>query len=268
VSSRAIAAFASVLCCAAAPTACRSTTGGDIVTFRAALAGPEDAPAGSGPLAFRTRRGFDVELRVARLYVGAIYVNQSVPSSGSDDAHCILHGTYVGQAFGPVEVDLLSSTPTELAAEGEGTTYPAKAGGVWLGDDRPFDEGTAPKVLELRGTASRDGQSYPFEAIVSIGRNRLSVSANPALPGQNPICGQRIVSPIPVSLTLTRGGRLLVRVDPRNMLANVDFSALLPALDTPNLYRFRDETSGPAEIALYDGLRAKSGTYLFEWRNK
>ena len=58
---------------------------------------------------------------------------------------------------------------------------------------------------------------------MTIGENRQQPVQNPALPGSNPICEQRIVTPIAVDFTPTDGGVLTLRVDPRGMFNAVDF---------------------------------------------
>ena len=107
--------------------------------------------------------------------------------------------------------------------------------------------------------------TYPFEATLTIGPNRAIKSADPSQPGAHPLCKQRIVSPIQVDFTPHAGGRLLVRVDPRGLFTNVDFTALEKASDAPLLYRFRDETVGQPSVSLYEGLRARSGAYDLSW---
>src|SRR5437016_2534665 len=76
--------------------ACVDTTGGAIVHFRAAVAGPEDARAGQ-PLVFTNGHGFAVTLTRAHLHVGAVYLNRSVPTAGAQSQSCILPGIYVGE---------------------------------------------------------------------------------------------------------------------------------------------------------------------------
>ena len=243
---------------------CAGTTGGEHVHFHAAAAGVQDGA--DGGVEFDNGPGYHVTLTRARLHIGAVYLNQSVPSSGSQATACILPGIYVGEVLGSLDVDVLSSTPQPFPVEGDGTTYTAKAGELWLtgGDINRIEDTTV--ILDVAGTADRDGMQYPFEAKVTIGENRLIPSTNPAFPGQNPICKQRIVSPIPVDFTLHDGGRLLIRIDPSVWFAGVDFSALEQVREDPPLYRFADTSSGPAEISLYNGLHARTGAYDFVWK--
>src|ERR1019366_392978 len=102
------AALASLIACACA--ACVGTTGGQLVTFPAAAAGPADAIAGE-PLRFTTDRGWTVVLSTATLHVGALYLDQSMPVSGSQGTNCVLPGTYVGQVTAGLDVNLLSPAP-------------------------------------------------------------------------------------------------------------------------------------------------------------
>jgi len=255
-----------VVCSAAhvAGVGCVGTTGGEHVSFRAAAAGPEDAA--NGTLEFDNGRGFHVLLTRARLHIGALYLNQSVPSSGSQATSCILPGIYVGEVLGALDVDALSPKPQAFPSRGDGTSFEAKAGELWLtgGDVDRIEDTTV--ILDAAGTADQNGAEYPFEARLTIGANRIIPSTNPAYPGANPICKQRIVSPIALDLTLREGGELLIRVDPRAWFAGVDFSTLQRVQDDPPLYRFVDSATTPADISLYDGLHARTGAYRFIWK--
>ena len=245
--------------------ACGDTTGGGRVNFAAAAAGPQDATG--GPLHFLNDIGYDVTLTRAKLHVGAMYLNQTVPTSGSQETGCTLPGIYVAQVPGSLEVDALSPALQLFATPGEGIASPALAGELWLtgGDINTVDDPTV--ILDAAGTASLEGVSYPFEAQITIGRNRLIPSTDPAFPGANPICKQRIVSLIPVDLTPRDAGMLVLRIDPRGWFLSVDFSGLRMASSTPLLYRFADKSNNPADISLFaNGLRVRSGVYNFSWQ--
>src|SRR5262249_11212705 len=155
----------------------------------------------------------EITLTRAELHIGAVYLNQSVPVSGAASEACSLPGIYVAEVFGPVDVDLLSSTPTEFPFSGEETETPAKTAEGWLtgGDVNADQDPTV--ILDVAGSALQGGQTFPFIASVTIGANRKPVVVNPALPGANPICHQRIVSPIAVNLTPTNHGTLVLQVD-------------------------------------------------------
>src|ERR1041384_843075 len=80
--------------------ACVDSTGGALVHFRVAVAGPADATI-QQPLGFSNGR-FRVTLTRARLHVGAVYLNRNVPTSGAQATSCFAQGTegqgsYVGQ---------------------------------------------------------------------------------------------------------------------------------------------------------------------------
>ena len=219
-----------------ASAGCNGTTGSGLVTFSARAGGPVDAAPN---LAFDSGIGYHVTLTQAQLHVGAVYLNMTVPSSGGPDEPCILPGIYVGQAFGPcdasgvcgVDLDLLSPALHPFTASADGTANPALEAEVWLtsGDINATTDTTP--VFVTAGTASNNGVDYPFAATVTIGQNRQLPTQNPAMPGANPICRQRIVSPIPVDITLTNGGTLDLRVDPRGMFDEVDFATLTAGSD-------------------------------------
>src|SRR4029077_2301140 len=79
----------------------------------------------------------------------------------------------------------------------------------------------------------RGSLAYSFRATVTIGTNRQVPVEDPALPGLNPICKERIVQFSPIHLQLFPGGALHVRVDPRGWFNEVDFGAPTCGLDGP-----------------------------------
>jgi hypothetical protein len=200
------------------------------------------------------------------LHIGSVYLNQTVPSSGAQATACILPGIYVGQVLGSLDVDALSPSPQPFPVDGEANAIQARAGELWLtgGDVNTIDDSTP--ILNAAGTADKGGISYPFEANITIGRNRLILSSDPAFPSLNPICKQRIVSPIPINLTPQSNGELRIRVDPRVWFGAVDFSTLQRVSDSPLLYRFADSAQTSADITLYNGLRSTLGAYQFTWQ--
>lgn len=243
---------------------CGDTTGGARVLFAAAAAGPQDATG--GPLLFATSLGYSVTLDRAQIYVGALYLNQTVPTSGAQETGCITPGIYVAQVTSSLRVDALSPRPQPFPMGGQGIASEAKAGEVWLtsGDVNRVDDNTV--IVDATGTAQKGGQTYPFEARLSIGRNRAIPSMDPAYPGTNPICKQRIVSLIPADLTPQEGGTLLLRIDPRVWFDTVDFSQVPKVQDSPALYRFSNRNDNAADLSLYqNGVRARSGVYSFSW---
>jgi hypothetical protein len=241
-------------------TGCGGTTGSALVSFSATASGPADATGGA--LAFTSGFGADVVLTLARLHLGAVYLNQSVPASGAAAGPCVSPGIYVGEAFGPLDVDLLSPTAQPFPVRGEGTQTAARTAEVWLtqGDVNADTDSTV--ILEVAGTAQQGGQPYPFTGAVTISANRKANVTSPALPGASPICHQRIVTPILVDLTPTNGGTLHLQVDPRPMFDGVDFTAL-GAAGVPS-YVIPDDSAG-AGGALYRGLHANACVYTFTW---
>src|SRR4051812_49027952 len=76
--------------------ACVGTTGGEVIDFPVAAAGPADADP-TQPFAFTTDRGWHIVLTTATLHVGAIYLSQIQPASGAQATGCVLPGSYVAQ---------------------------------------------------------------------------------------------------------------------------------------------------------------------------
>jgi len=234
---------------------CSGTTGSNLVTFQAQAGGPADATV---PLVFDTAFGYHVSLTRAQLRVGAVYLNTSLPTSGAGATSCVLPGIYVAEAFGPVSVDLLSPVLQPFPAAGEGTQTQATTAEVWLtgGDvNAPIDPTV---ILDVAGTASSAAGTFPFQAAVTISSNRAIPVLTPALPGSNPICKQRIVTPIAVGLTPTNGGVLTLRIDPRGMFQTVDFATATGGV-------IPDSSAGPG-AALFKGLLSNAGVYQFTWK--
>jgi hypothetical protein len=241
---------------------CGGTTGSGLVTFTAMAAGPADATG--GPLSFDTAIGFHVTLSRAQLHIGAVYLNASVPISGAGATSCVLPGIYVAEAFGPVTVNLLSPVLEPFPTQGEGTMSGTRTAEVWLtgGDVNSPTDLTV--ILDVAGTATRAGNTYPFQGTVTISSNRALPIVNPGLPGSNPICKQRIVTPIAVDITPAQGGVLNLRVDPRGMFQTVDFSTLSPASGSGSTFVIPDTNAG-AGASLFKGLVSNAGVYQFSW---
>jgi hypothetical protein len=246
--------------CSLSAFACVGSTGGDLLQLHAYAAGPSDA---SADFRFRNSLGYQVELTQARLFVGGMYLNRSRPTSVSSDTSCSLSGIYVAEVLGGREVDLLSPTPQAFPSDGFATTDTAATGEVWLSQGDVNQTASAAVILRVSGSAKRAGQSFPFEGALTIGQNRLVPATDPALPGQHPLCKQRIVSPIPLDLQPAPQRALLLRIDPRGMFGNVDFETLSPSGD---VFRFADQAGvDQASDNLYAGLRRSSGVYSFSW---
>jgi hypothetical protein len=241
-------------------TSCVGTTGGELLEISAYAAGPEDA---EGSLSFENSLGYRVELREARLFVGGVYLNRSRPSSVASDTSCSLPGIYVAEVLSGRELDLLSPVPQAFPARGFATTERALTGEVWLHQGDVNQEASGGVVLRVTGSAERDGSSRAFSGKLTIGKNRVVAPTDAALPGQQPICKQRVVSPIPLDLRPAAGGALLLRVDARAMFGNVDFDTLE---EQQGELSFADASGvNQASDNLYAGLRRSSGVYEFSW---
>jgi hypothetical protein len=248
-------------------TGCIQTTGGRVVAFQAQASGDPAIVAGA-PLTFTTPRGFDVTLTRARLTVGALYLNQQNPQSYSLEQSCIQEGIYSGEVRGGLTVDALSPEAQPFPGEGNGTDNPTRTAELWLtgGDLLADDDKTV--LLDVAGVATRGAETFPFEGQLTIGANRVIPPRNPALPGSNPLCRQRIVSPIAFDATLAQGSVVSLLVDPRAWFVTVDFAELPKVSDLPLRYRFTDgnDSSAQPDKALFSALRSASGPYRLELR--
>lgn len=235
---------------------CLGSTGGELIEFDAFAAGPVGARA-DDPYVFVNGLGYEVSLEKARLHIGATYLNRSRRSSVSADSGCVAPGIYVAEVAGGVDVDILDPTPQPFSVKGFADSERAATGEVWLMGGDVTDEGDSTVILEVSGTAVREGVATPFEGSLTIGANRAVEPSNAALPGSKPICKERIVTPIEVDLTPSDGGRLILRVDPAQMFVNVDFARLSDG-------QFRDDGGDQPSVNLYAGLRA-TAAYSFSW---
>jgi hypothetical protein len=246
--------------------ACGST-GGALVTFHAAAAGPADAASGQ-PLAFTNALGYRVTLTRARLHIGGIYLNRSVPSSGAQATSCVLPGIYSGEVTSPLDVDVISPDPQPFPTEGEGTADRSQTGEIWLFGTAVNATDDPTVLADVAGTAVQGaGAPIAFTGKFTIGQNRAVSVGNPALPGSSPLCKQRIITPISVDFALAQGGTLLVRIDPRAWFASVDFAQIAADTSDPAQRKFLDRSQGQPDLAFYGGLRAAGGTYLFDWQS-
>jgi hypothetical protein len=255
----------SLACLALVLSACVQTTGGALVSFDAIAQG-DPAVVDGGPLTFTSPAGFEVTLTRARLTVGALYLNQQNPQSYTLEQSCIQDGIYSGEVRGGLTVDALSPLPQPFPTRGNGTDAQTLAAELWLtGGDIDADTDRT-VLLDVAGTATRGAETFPFEAQLTISGNRVTPPRNPALPGSNPLCRQRIVSPIPFEARLAEGSQVALRVDPRAWFDAVDFSTLTRTSDSPLAYRFIDDqsSSSQADKALFAALRSAVGPYRFE----
>ena len=253
-------------------TACIGTTGSGIVSFEAYGAGLEELPPDTATrgLSFVNGKGWSITLTRATLHIGAVYLNRSVPVSGGQERECILPGVYVAQVLRGTTIDTLSPDLQRFPELGTGTADHAITAEVWLtGNGRRVDleDGPTTTIAEVAGTATRGAESMRFEGTITIGRNRRIPADDPARPGANPICTQRIVNLIPTSITPTDGGALVVRVDPRPWFANVELGELAPVSAESDLRRIPDDSESSPAHNLFEGLTSASPiTYRFEWR--
>ncbi|HEY3494427.1 MAG TPA: hypothetical protein VGK73_07070 [Polyangiaceae bacterium] len=253
-----------LLSCATLP-ACVGTTGGDEFSFEAFAAGP---PGANGSSYSFESLGYSVTLERARIHVGAVYLNRAVPTSGAGlSTTCTLDGIYSAEVPAELEVDALSPEPRAFPAPGRATSDPSLTGEVWLNHGDLDDPRSSTVILDVAGSASKDGTVYPFRGKLTIGENRLQ-PAPPATPGAHPICKERVVTPIAVDVLPAREGHLLLRIDPARMFKNVDFSELTLVEDGVFVFDDEPETADHpvdhASQSLYHGLRS-TDVYEFTW---
>lgn len=244
---------------------CVQSTGGNLVSFHAQASG-DPAVVSGGPLTFTTPKGFTVTLTRAQLTVGALYLNQQNPQNYTLEESCVQEGIYSGEVRGKVSLDALSPTPTPFPVEGNGTDTLTRAAELWLTGGDLLADVDKTVILDAAGTATGAAGTFPFDARFTISQNRLLPPRNPALPGSNPLCRQRIVSPIPFEARLTEGSTLWLQVDPRAWFSSVDFAELTQVSDMPAAYRFTDDSASSLQPdkALFNGLRSASGPYRLE----
>lgn len=257
---RSVLLAAAFSACATLLLGCIGTTGGEVVAFEAEIAGPPGVEGHA--IAFTSARGLPVRLTKATLVVGVIYMNRTAPISVGQEKACILSGTYVGEVLGGASVDLLSGAPVRIPGGGRGTSDLAVTGELWLtrGNVDAPDDRTV--IAEVEGEVTLPAGAKPFRGSVSFGANRLSAAVDPARPGADAPCKQRIVSPIPVDVTPSEGGLLTVRVDPRGWFALVPFDDLA---ESSGVLRFDDANTNASSVGLADGIRAVRGVTTFAW---
>jgi hypothetical protein len=230
--------------------ACNGTTGDQLVTFTAYAAGAKGAAQ-----TFAVG-GFTVQLTAARMRIGAVYFDESPPSTGFDSPICIAPGIYAAQVPGPVEVDLLSSAPQEFSVFGNGSADTALSWQLWL-TDGDVNESNFAHMVDLQGIATCDGSTCPagtafsFGAVVTINDNRVPATSDPAQPGENPVCKERIVQIGGIDVTFSDHGTLLLTIDPRQWFnLNIDFSTLPLVTDASCLTGDPVVAINPGDFAL------------------
>lgn len=256
-----------IVVAAALPACGAGQTGGGLVEFTAYASGAQGLDRAAG---FDTALGYHVVLTHARLHIGAVYLRLGQTNPGSANASCVGDTTYGLEVPGPVDVDVLSPAPQPFSFPGRATTDLDQSAEIWLVNGDINRVASTAVVVSVAGTAARNGVTSPFAGAVTIGANRLIPPANPAAPGTNPICKQRIISPIPTTVRPSPGGHLLLEIDPAPWLADVDFATLSPGADGTTL-AIPDTSAGAgrdvaAARAFFTGVTgASSDVYHFSW---
>jgi hypothetical protein len=230
-----------------ATMSCNGTTGDQLLTFSAYASGVQGAsqPFSAG--------NFTIQITAAKMHIGALYFDEAPPGTGFDGPVCIASGVYAAQVPGPVDVDLLSTSPQEFTVYGNGTADTALSWQVWLTDGDVNEVNFTP-IVQLEGIATNAaGDEISFGAVVTINaRNRSKGSSDPSQPGQNPLCKSRIVQ-IPTKLSFVPGGNLYVTVDPRVWFTQqaepIDFGRL-PRITDPNCNPDSSVFTNPQNFAL------------------
>ena len=153
---------------------------------------------------------------------------------------------------------------------------------MWLtgGDINALEDPTP--ILEVDGTATRAGDSWPFSGNGHHRQQPRHFTAEPGdarrqsdLPRTHRGADLRPATPrgdscSPLIPSLSDGGTLDVRIDPRGMFDSVDFSTLAPSGSATTLTSF-PTTSAGAGGALFKGLVSSGnmhGVYQFTWTNQ
>jgi hypothetical protein len=223
---------------------CNGTTGDELITFSAYAAGKPGAIEPFYTFDSSGAKAYKVQLTRASMYIGALYFDESPPSTGFDTPECITPDIYAGQVPGGLEVNLLSSTPQLFTTPGNGSADTALSWDIWLTNgDINATANLGVHIVDLQGVATRlsDKKPFTFAAIVTINAvtqgpgARLTASATPGLPGQYPICKERILAlDLPNGLPFFQGGTLNVTIDPTQWFksTSIDFADGLEAWDS------------------------------------
>jgi hypothetical protein len=221
------------------------TTGDALVTFTPYASG---VPGAGQPF---TVDGYSVQLTSASMYIGAVYFDESPPSTSFDAPSCNTSDIFAAQVPGGVQLDLLSTEPQEFSVYGSGSADVALSWDLWLWDGGiNSDINQTASVIPtatLTGTAtplSDPTKTYSFGAVVEINPGesegvagaRGTPASDPSLPGQYPICKERVLQIGGIHLGFYQGGTLLVTVDPRawfEAAGPIDFSNLQPSDTSP-----------------------------------
>jgi hypothetical protein len=272
--------------------ACVGTTGGSLVDFSASASGPPGTSGSPGAKhAFEfdltETSGYHVTLTQATLQIGAVYLDatpclgSSAPTTCGDPsvtAVAQVNGGVVG-AYGVglvsgVDVDVLSPDPQPFNSQGSGIDdpgMPAQSAQVWLSGGTTgmaiYADPDSTTIASVAGTAEKDGKSYRFIGTVTISSSNRGKPGTAAQPGVDPLCLQRIASPICLGAPITpvASASLHVEVDPRPWFNNVDFSQLPRSGDADSPYQIPDTNADPNGANLLQGIEASSGVYSFSF---
>jgi len=236
--------FVATLVACLAGASCNGTTGGALITFSAYAAGAAGADKPFTTYDATNHPAYSVQLTHASMYIGALYFDESPPSTGFDTPVCITPDIYAAQVPAGLQIDLLSATPQAFSQQGDGSSNTALSWDIWLtnGDVNATSNGGA-HILEIQGVATRLADQKPFSfativtinGVVSGAGARLANASTPGLPGQYPICKERILAiDLPGGLPFFQGGSLQVTVDPRQwfIISNIDFANGLEPWDS------------------------------------
>lgn len=254
---------------ALASASCTGTTGDEIITFPAYAAGAKGA---AEPFSVN---GYTIQLTMAQMYIGAVYIDEAPLSTGAESPICTNPGIYAAQVPGGVELNLLSTSPQPFSVQGNGTADVGQSWELWLadGDVNAADDTTSitPNIVDLQGTATResDGNVFTWAATVNINQSNRGIPvSDPSQPGLNPICKQRILEEGGIDQQLFANGQLLVTVDPRGWFNTpIDFSTL-PNVATDECEIDTSSIFGSADYCIPDtsfgtGLGATQGETLY-----
>jgi hypothetical protein len=268
-------------------TACVGTTGSGLVDFDAYASGPADTSGKPGTThAYKflsPYSGYTITLSEAMLQIGAVYLDAAPCNGSSEIPPCVdqeastvaqVTGVPTTSDFVPTSglfLDTLSPDPQPFKGGGSGIIQDAESAEVWLmsnpgGEEDAIDDVMiAPTIAEVAGTAEKEGETYKFTATVTIGQNRLITASNPALPGLNPICDERIVRPICLTPPIEPepGTSLHVQVDPKGWFDNVEFADLGAAGGS---YQIPDNNNDVTGHNFFQGLESSSGVYSFTFQ--
>lgn len=267
--SLALAAFAATL---GVTPACLIPTGGERFSFDARAAGPADADGGT--LRFTDDRGFDVALSRATLTLGPVYLDAAAPDGDEPrstwwralgplavraaHAHGADEGQIVGEVLSTVTVELTRGQPVDFAARG--TSLDARVRALRLRYD------AAPTLL-VEGRARGPGDvELGFRGALALDDAWLGAAQARRIPDVRAVTG------VHAELRPTRGGSLLVRIDPRALLEGCDFASLstspVDPTDPTRRLLVQPTATAPADqvmTRLFDNLRRHDGVYDARW---